>query len=95
MSNTSNTFAPCAPAVRRLRAASPSLHGGASSLLRLGRGGEARLPSGAALSSWVERAAAMLDLTPLMVGAHAPAGAASPRRGEASSRHVVRRANAC
>jgi hypothetical protein len=53
---------------RRLRAASPALHGGASSLLRLARGSEARLPSGAALSDWAERAATMLDLTPMMVG---------------------------
>lgn len=51
-----------------MRAASPGLHGGASSLLRLARAGDARLPSGQALSSWAERAAAMLDLTPMMVG---------------------------
>jgi hypothetical protein len=53
---------------RRLRAATPGLHGGASSLLRLARGSDPRLPSGAALSGWAERAAAMLDLTPMMVG---------------------------
>lgn len=57
-----------APASRRLRAAAPGVHGGASSLLRLGRAGDARLPSGAALSGWAERAGAMLDLTPMMVG---------------------------
>ncbi len=57
-----------APASRRLRAAAPGVHGGASSLLRLGRGGDSRLPSGAALSGWAERAGAMLDLTPMMVG---------------------------
>jgi hypothetical protein len=57
-----------ASASRRLRAASPALHGGASSMLRLARGSEARLPSGAALSDWAERAAGMLDLTPMMVG---------------------------
>lgn len=56
------------PAARRLRAASPALHGGASSMLRLARGSDARLPSGAALSGWAERAAGMLDLTPMMVG---------------------------
>lgn len=67
-----------APASRRLRAASPAVHGGASSLLRLARGGDARLPSGAALSSWAERAAAMLDLTPMMVGLHTPAARVSP-----------------
>lgn len=57
-----------ASASRRLRAASPGMHGGASSLLRLARGSDARLPSGAALSGWAERAAGMLDLTPMMVG---------------------------
>jgi hypothetical protein len=57
-----------AAAMRRRRAASPGLHGGASSMLRLSRASEARLPSGAALSDWAERAAGMLDLTPMMVG---------------------------
>ena len=56
------------PAARRLRAASPALHGGASSMLRLARGSDVRLPSGAALSGWAERTAASLDLTPMMVG---------------------------
>jgi hypothetical protein len=64
-----------APASRRLRAASPSMPGGASSLLRLTRGSEARLPSSAALSGWADRAAAMLDLTPMMVGPHTDAQA--------------------
>jgi len=72
MSSTSQTTAS-----RRLRAAAPGVHGGASSLLRLARGSEARLPSGAALSGWAERAAAMLDLTPMMVG---------PRSGDAALR---------
>lgn len=44
-------------------------------MLRLARGGDARLPSGAALSDWAERAAAMLDLTPMMVGPQAKATA--------------------
>ena len=57
-----------ASAARRLRAASPGVHGGASSMLRLARGSESRLPSGAALSDWAERAVGMLDLTPMMVG---------------------------
>lgn len=57
-----------ASASRRLRAASTGMHGGASSMLRLARGSDARLPSGAALSDWAERAAGMLDLTPMMVG---------------------------
>jgi hypothetical protein len=73
-----------ANASRRLRAAAPGLHGGASSLLRLGRGSDLSLPSGAALSGWAERAAAMLDLTPMMVGPR-PADAARvmPSRPEA------------
>jgi len=62
---------------RRLRAASPAVHGGASSLLRLARHGEQRLPPGAAMTGWAERAAAMLDLTPMMVGAASTAPAAS------------------
>jgi hypothetical protein len=57
-----------ASASRRLRAAATGMHGGASSMLRLARGSDARLPSGAALSDWAERAAGMLDLTPMMVG---------------------------
>ena len=56
---------------RRMRAAPSGVHGGASSMLRLARTADTRLPSGAALSDWAERAAAMLDLTPMMVG---PAG---------------------
>ena len=69
-----------ASAARRLRVASPALHGGASSVLRLARGSDTRLPSGAALSGWAERAAAMLDLTPMMVGPQAaePSEAARP-----------------
>jgi hypothetical protein len=67
-----------ANASRRLRAAAPGLHGGASSLLRLARGSEPRLPSGAALSGWAERAAAMLDLTPMMVGPHTPGTSLAP-----------------
>jgi len=80
-----------APASRRLRAASPALHGGASSMLRLARGSEARLPSGAALSGWAERAAAMLDLTPMMVGPLAPEpSAAAPQVFELPSRPALR-----
>ena len=69
----SSTSLLSAPASRRLRAAAPGVHGGASSLLRLGRTGDTRLPSGAALSGWAERAGAMLDLTPMMVGPHTQA----------------------
>jgi hypothetical protein len=71
-----------APASRRLRAAAPGVHGGASSLLRLGRAGDARLPSGAAISGWAERAGAMLDLTPMMVGPHTQALRAAPSMHE-------------
>jgi hypothetical protein len=64
---------------RRLRAAAHRGLGGASSMLRLSRTADTRLPSGAALSDWADRAAAMLDLTPMMVGAPyaAPTPAAS------------------
>jgi hypothetical protein len=65
----SNSSLVSAAARRRLRAASPAWPGGASSLLRLARGCEARLPSGAALSGWAARAAAMLDMAPTMIGA--------------------------
>jgi hypothetical protein len=77
-----------APAARRLRAASSAVHGGASSMLRLARTGDARLPSGAAMSGWVERAAAMLDLTPMMVGPQTamPRPSAAPGLA-ASARH--------
>jgi len=54
--------------------------GGASSLLRLSRSADARLPSGAALSDWAERAASMLDLTPMMVGPQS--GALRPATGQ-------------
>ncbi len=68
---------------RRLRrAASPGLHGGASSLLRLARGSDVRLPSGAVLSDWAQRAAGMLDLTPMMVGPLSqPVRVAAPSTG--------------
>ena len=73
-------------ASRRPRAASSGLHGGASSLLRLGRSGDARLPSGAALSGWAERAAAMLDLSPMMVGTQALPPPSSAAQGLPLSR---------
>lgn len=47
-------------------------------MLRLARGAEAKLPSGAALSGWVERAAAMLDLSPMMVGPQSRSPGSSP-----------------
>ncbi len=85
----SNTSLVSAPAPRRLRAASPALHGGASSMLRLARGSDMRLPSGAALSGWAERAAAMLDLTPMMVGPRVPAlFEAAPQRLELPLQHT-------
>ena len=79
-----------ASALRRPRAASSGMHGGASSLLRLSRSGETRLPSSAALSGWAERAAAMLDLTPMMVGPQAQAGLPRPSaaQGRTSSLQV-------
>ncbi|MBS0594126.1 MAG: hypothetical protein JSR84_11720 [Proteobacteria bacterium] len=51
---------------RRLRPAAARMSSGASSLLRLARGGgDARLPSAPALTGWVERVSGMMDLTPL------------------------------
>jgi hypothetical protein len=86
-----NTSLVPAAALRRLRAASPALHGGASSLLRLARGSDARLPSGAALSGWAERAAAMLDLTPMVVGPRpTPLPEAAPQPVELPWRHAPR-----
>jgi hypothetical protein len=86
----SNTSLVSAAAPRRLRAASPALHGGASSMLRVARGGDARLPSGAALSGWAQRAAAMLDLTPMMVGpCAADAALAVPQRPAAAAAREV------
>jgi hypothetical protein len=79
-----------ASAARRLRAASPGMHGGASSMLRLARGSESRLPSGAALSDWAERAASMLDLTPMMVGPLSqPVRVAAPARQLPTPQHGV------
>jgi hypothetical protein len=46
---------------RRLRAARHGSPGGASSLIRVSRGAVPQLPSGAALSSWAVRAAAVLN----------------------------------
>jgi hypothetical protein len=71
---------------RRFRVASAGVHGGASSMLRLSRAADTRLPSGPALSDWAERAVAMLDLTPMMVGpqSHAAAGIAQPMHGARS-----------
>lgn len=87
MPNSSTSVAANAAQARRLRPASPAVHGGASSLLRLARHGT--LPGGAALSGWAERAAAMLDLTPMMVGGSQPfTAAAVPARRQAGSEHA-------
>ncbi|MEO7851897.1 MAG: hypothetical protein ABIR94_06525 [Rubrivivax sp.] len=53
---------------RRLRPSSAGMQGGASSMLRLARGTDNRLPNGTAMAGWAERAASMLDPTPMMVG---------------------------
>lgn len=65
MPNAPSNPGPNAQPARRLRAAAIGMHGGASSMLRLAKATDARLPSNAALSGWAERAAAMLDLSPL------------------------------
>ncbi len=64
---------------RRLRPAAARVSAGASSMLRLSRGAEARLPSAPALTDWVERASAMMDLTPL--GDEPPAASRVGARG--------------
>lgn len=69
---------------RRLRPAAAGVSSGASSMLRLSRGAESRLPSGEALSGWVERAASMLDLTPMVVGEPLAAEPAGPAGRSAS-----------
>ena len=52
-------FAPLARP-RRMRAATHSVHGGASSLLRLAQPLSARWPTGTALVEWAQRASAAL-----------------------------------
>jgi len=52
-------FAPLARP-RRMRAAAHSVHGGASSLLRLAQPIASRWPTGTALAEWAQRAAAAL-----------------------------------
>lgn len=64
---------------RRLRPAAARMSSGASSLLRLARGGDARLPSAPALTGWVERVSGMMDLTPLGDEPAAAVHAGSPR----------------
>jgi hypothetical protein len=49
------------PKPRRARPAHLYCRGGASSLLRLSTAAPARLPSGAALETWAQRARQMLD----------------------------------
>jgi hypothetical protein len=80
-----STANPAVNPARRLRPAAAAMHGGASSMLRLARAGDARLPSGAALSGWAERAAAMLDLTPMMVGPRSEIAATVPSVRPAAS----------
>lgn len=63
---------------KRLRPAAARLAAGASSMLRLTRPAEPRLPPATALSGWAERAAAMLDLSPLPTAALQPAELAPP-----------------
>lgn len=53
-------FAPLARP-RRMRAAAHSVHGGASSLLRLAQPAGTRWPSGSALAEWAQRASAALE----------------------------------
>lgn len=57
---------------KRMRPAGAGLAAGASSMLRLTRPADPRLPTANALAGWVERAAAMLDLSPLPASAPLP-----------------------
>lgn len=57
-------FAPL-PRPRRMRAAAHSVHGGASSLLRLTQPTGVRWPSGSALAEWAQRAS--VAMAPEMV----------------------------
>jgi hypothetical protein len=63
-------FAPLARP-RRMRAAAHSVHGGASSLLRLAQPAGVRWPSGSALAEWAQRAAAALAPEMVTVAADA------------------------
>ncbi len=69
---------------KRLRPAAARLAAGSSSMLRLSRGVEARLPTAPALSDWVERVSGMMDLSPMGDGYDRPA--ASPRLGAGAAR---------
>jgi hypothetical protein len=62
----------------RMRPAAARLSAGASSMLRLVRPAEPRLPPATALTGWAERAAAMLDLSPLPAHALQPADLPPP-----------------
>jgi hypothetical protein len=86
------TANPTVNPTRRLRPAAAAMQGGASSMLRLARAGDSRLPSGAALSGWAERAVAMLDLTPMMVGPQSKVAATVPnvRPGMSAPSQAVR-----
>ncbi len=48
------------PSTRRLRPATPSCRGGASSVLRLTQPGAQRLPNALDLSDWMSRAASVM-----------------------------------
>lgn len=91
--NASSSRPPTSP--KRLRPAAARLAAGASSMLRLTRPAEPRLPSPSALSGWAERAAAMLDLSPLPTAAPQPVELSPPlpygRRRQAHLGHVAPR----
>lgn len=57
--NRSSRTAPF-PSTRRLRPATPSCRGGASSVLRLTQSGAQRLPNSLDLTDWMSRAASVL-----------------------------------
>lgn len=63
---------------RRIRPAAPALPGGASSLLRLAQPATRRLPTGDALSQWVQRAAGSLAADMVAIGHHSSSALVTP-----------------
>ena len=78
-------FAPLARP-RRMRAAAHSVHGGASSLLRLAQPSSPRWPSGTALAEWAQRASAALTPDMVSVGRDASEAFITPLQPSPSLR---------
>lgn len=78
-------FAPL-PRPRRMRAAAHSVHGGASSLLRLTQPAGARWPSGSALAEWAQRASAAMAPEMVAVADYASEAFVTPLHPSAALR---------